>query len=377
MARSTADYLDLTTDFGFKKFLRDQSTLIRFLNSILQLKDPVKSVYAIEHTASEPPTSAVPETPESRKRSSPGEPITQLEPIPEEEAGERPSSKTIRFDLGCITQSGLRINVEIQKSKQRYFFDSALFYSARLVSRQGWSGKSDHTSMFARAFSDSRKRARRDWDWELYPTYHIAVLDFDFFTPPALNALPCSFNDSWMIWSNLAFHGDRCIPCHPNQYENSSLLNICLISLPKFREFMADISSECEELYKFVWLLSYIGKKNGDARQIPEEMLNNDFKEIIDRLGLCKLNASEVVDYEKELYAERDNRDSHRTSELKGIEIGREIGREEGREETLTIMSEFLKLKATIGSEQAYKKLAESGDKDTIKILDMIMSTQV
>lgn len=43
---STTDYIDLTTDFGFKRFIRDTKLLIQFINAVLCLPDPVESVEA-------------------------------------------------------------------------------------------------------------------------------------------------------------------------------------------------------------------------------------------------------------------------------------------------------------------------------------------
>jgi hypothetical protein len=44
---STADYINLTTDFGFKKFLSDPKLLLKFINAVLCLPDPAETIEQI------------------------------------------------------------------------------------------------------------------------------------------------------------------------------------------------------------------------------------------------------------------------------------------------------------------------------------------
>ncbi len=50
---NASDYIDLTTDFGFKRFLSNETLLIQFINAVLCLPDPVKSIEAIAQIVGE------------------------------------------------------------------------------------------------------------------------------------------------------------------------------------------------------------------------------------------------------------------------------------------------------------------------------------
>lgn len=102
-------YLNLLTDFGFKKMFGEQNKkfLIAFLNSILS-----ESAGLIED-------------------------VTYLNT---EQLGEKPEEKKMVYDIYCITEGGQHIIVELQIGGQSYYGERAFTYVSRLVSKMAEKG---------------------------------------------------------------------------------------------------------------------------------------------------------------------------------------------------------------------------------------------
>ena len=61
------------------------------------------------------------------------------------------------FDVSCMTKSGEEFIVEMQRERQAYFRDRALYYSTYPIREQGSKG---------------------DWNYRLTPVYMVGILDF-------------------------------------------------------------------------------------------------------------------------------------------------------------------------------------------------------
>lgn len=122
-------YLNLFTDFGFKKIFGEEinkDLLIDFLNVLLSR--------------------------ENRK-------IQDLTYMRNEHLGASESDRKAIFDLYCEDESGEKFIVELQRTKQDNFKDRALYYSSFAVQEQA-------------------KRA--GWDYQLNAVYTISILNFVF-----------------------------------------------------------------------------------------------------------------------------------------------------------------------------------------------------
>jgi len=122
-------YLNLFTDFGFKKLFGiepNKDFLVDFLNELLrrdegQVKD-----------------------------------ITSLSP---EQIGRSIGERKAIFDIYCENHRGEKFIVEMQKAKQNYFKDRSIYYSTFPIQSQ----------------------AQKDgWDFELKSVYTVGILDFIF-----------------------------------------------------------------------------------------------------------------------------------------------------------------------------------------------------
>jgi len=123
-----AKYINPYTDFGFKRLFgveANKDLLIDFLNQLLPDKHQIKDLVFknVENT---------PDLPEERKAI---------------------------FDIHCVSISGERFIVEMQKAKIKYFKDRAIFYITFPVREQADKG---------------------DWNFKLNPIYYIALLDFEY-----------------------------------------------------------------------------------------------------------------------------------------------------------------------------------------------------
>ncbi|QEC75530.1 Rpn family recombination-promoting nuclease/putative transposase [Mucilaginibacter ginsenosidivorax] len=133
----TGKYIDPLVDFAFKKIFGSEPNkdlLIAFLNEVFRgRKHIVDLVY--------------------NKNEHPGD-------IKDEGAA--------IFDLLCTGDSGERFLIEVQRAKQGYFKERALFYTSRLISEQAPKGK------------------RNAWGYNIAEVYLIALLeDFTLEDSPA------------------------------------------------------------------------------------------------------------------------------------------------------------------------------------------------
>ena len=103
-------YIDLMTDFGFKRIFGQEATklfLIHFLNTLLNPKEKIKDLI-----------------------------YTNTEQI-----GETAKSRKVVFDIHCISTSGERFIIEMQKDHQLNFIERTMYYASVAMAAQGKKGK--------------------------------------------------------------------------------------------------------------------------------------------------------------------------------------------------------------------------------------------
>jgi predicted transposase/invertase (TIGR01784 family) len=115
-------YINLLTDFGFKKIFSDTELLIDFLCTLT------------------------------------GVLIKEVHYKPTEQLGDFKTERKAVFDLLCTNEKGEYFLVEMQKAPQDYFADRALFYTSFMIRNQA-----PKTGL---------------WDFKLKAVYFVGVLDF-------------------------------------------------------------------------------------------------------------------------------------------------------------------------------------------------------
>ncbi len=121
-------YINPFTDFGFKKLFGEEPNkdlLMNFLNTLLP--HPYQ--------------------------------ISDLSYTKTEQLGSTPTDRKAIFDLYCVSPSGERFIVEVQKAKQNFFKDRSIYYSTFPIQEQAQQG---------------------DWDYKLAPVFTVGILDFVF-----------------------------------------------------------------------------------------------------------------------------------------------------------------------------------------------------
>jgi predicted transposase/invertase (TIGR01784 family) len=124
----TEKYINLFTDFGFKKLFGEENSkayLIAFLNTLLPEK---------HH-------------------------ITELTYTKNEQLGSTPADRKAIFDLHCKNDKDEYFIVELQKAKQNYFKERSIYYATFPIQQQAQKG---------------------EWDFKLQAVYTIGILDFEF-----------------------------------------------------------------------------------------------------------------------------------------------------------------------------------------------------
>lgn len=123
------NYVDILSDFGWKYYFgreENKINLINFLNSLLEG----------EHV------------------------VADLQYSNVEEDGDDVSDRKVVFDLRCVGDGGEVFLVEMQLQNQDFFFDRAITYTSRTISR------------LAKKGTDGNR-------YELPPVYFVAVLGSD------------------------------------------------------------------------------------------------------------------------------------------------------------------------------------------------------
>jgi predicted transposase/invertase (TIGR01784 family) len=245
-------YLNPFTDFGFKKLFGSEPNkdlLIDFLN---QLLPPHHQIRELTYTRNE-------------------------------RLGSTEIDRRAIFDLSCISQSGERFIVEMQKAKQNYFKDRSVYYATFPIQEQGLRG---------------------DWDFKLAAVYLVGILDFVF-----------------------AEDKDDKEVCHRVQLKDQvnrifyDKLTFIYLEMPKFAKTEAELETAFDK-----WL--YVLKHLPDLTDRPARLQERVFAKLFEAAEIGKFNREELAQYEQSLKYYRDLKNVIDTSFGEGrIEERREIAR--------------------------------------------------
>jgi len=249
-----ATYLNPFTGFGFKKLFGEEynkDLLIDFLNQLLKKEQGC---------------------------------IKTLTYLKNEHLGRSEADRRAVYDLYCENDQGEKFIVEIQKSKQKFFKDRALYYSTFPIAEQGKVG---------------------DWDFELKAVYTVAILDFVFDDDK---------NDSEKYRYDVKLTD---IETYKVFYDK---LTFVYLEMPKFEKTLEELETRFDK-----WL--YVLKNLERLHDIPDKLKDRIFRKLFAAAEIAKFTPAEAMAYEDSLKVYRDLKNS--------IDTAREEGREEGKQETL------------------------------------------
>ena len=248
-------YFNPYTDFGFKKLFGEEANkelLMDFLNSLL---------------------------PEEHY-------IQALEFRNTEHLGISETDRRAVFDIFCQAKSGERFVVEMQKAKQLYFKDRALFYASMPVVEQAVRGK--------------------DWNFKLAAVYLIGILDFEYDEREErrkfMRDVTLKDQDGDQFYDKLRF---------------------IFLQMPLFSKSESELKTRQD---KWVYFL----KNLESFDSIPSILCEPVFEQAFHTAELAAMSEQERERYEANLKIYRDNLAVLKTAMIEGEAKGRAEGRAEG-----------------------------------------------
>ena len=254
-----AKYINPYTDFGFKKLFGEEGSkelLKDFLNELLPPKHKIQNL-------SLKPTERLPAISTERK---------------------------VIFDIHCISESGSRFIVEMQKAKHNFFKDRAVFYSTFPIKEQA---------------------ERGEWDFQLSPVYCVALLDFTFNKDKK--------EDEYL--SNIQLKNQYCEVFYDK-------LTFLFIEMPRFTKTENELKTHFDK-----WL--YFLKNLEDFTEIPEILKEQIFIEGFHKAELASYDENERYLYEESLKACRDMFGIMKTATHDSFMEGKIEGKLEGKLEVV------------------------------------------
>ncbi|MCL2744403.1 MAG: Rpn family recombination-promoting nuclease/putative transposase [Planctomycetaceae bacterium] len=246
-------YINPYTDFGFKKLFGEEANkdlLLDFLNAVLPLKSP----------------------------------IAELSFRNPEQLPDNIVDRKAVFDIACIGKNGEHFTVEMQKAKQHYFKDRALFYASYPIQRQAQRG---------------------DWDFRLNPIYLVAVLDFKYDEHEERQKL-------YRLVSLKDQDGD----------EFSETLKMVFLQMPLFRLSENELTDKKDK-----WL--YFLKNLESFDDIPAILHEPVFAKAFGAAEYLNYPPELQERYQRELMAYRDNYAAFKTAADDGYDAGKAEGKTE------------------------------------------------
>ncbi|MBF0196062.1 MAG: PD-(D/E)XK nuclease family transposase [Planctomycetes bacterium] len=282
MTHMKEKYINFFTDYGFKRLFGSEPTkdcLIDFLNGLLEDRE---------------------------------KPIVELEYRNTEHLGALELDRKAIFDLYCTTSDGSHIIVELQKAKQQFFKDRALFYSTFPIQEQAQKG---------------------EWNFKLSNIYTIAILDFifddDSETP-----------DKYLYDVKLTEQ-----ETHQVFYDKLSFI---YLEMPRFKKTSTELKTQQD---KWLYAIKHLNALN----TIPDELKQDIFENFFKAAEVAKLTPKEKENYEKSLKYYRDLNNVIDTA----FDEGKEEGRKEEEEKRKD--AEAKRKDAEGKLQQALKNIIEKG----------------
>ncbi|GHT23078.1 hypothetical protein FACS189419_06520 [Planctomycetales bacterium] len=262
-------YINPYTDFGFKKLFGEEANkdlLIDFLNAVLP--------------------------PENR--------VADLTFRNSEQLPDNIVDRKAIFDIACTGDHGESFTVEMQKAKELWFKDRALFYASFPIQRQAQKG---------------------DWNFKLNPVFLVAVLDFEYDEHEERRKL-------YRLVTLKDQDGD----------EFSETLKMIFLQMPLFQLQESALATQKDK-----WLFFLKNLESFD--DIPSILREPVFEKAFSAAEYYKYSPKVQEAYQRDLMIYRDNRNVLETARIEGIAEGEAKGKAEGLAEGKAEVAANLKRK--------------------------------
>ena len=216
-------YIDPFTDFGFKHIFgkeENKHLLMSFLNDLLDIDDK----------------------------------IVDIEYRNLEKLGLNVADRQAIFDVYCTDEKKNNFIVELQRSKQKYFKDRALYYTTFPIQEQS---------------------KRGDWDYELKKVFFVGILDFVMDDQEGyLRKIKLKDEKNEIFYDKLTYY---------------------YLEMPKFKKQEAELSNHLE-----YWL--YYLNNLADSTMIPTKLEEDKYlKQAFEVAEFLALDKDEQFSYQQDL----------------------------------------------------------------------------
>ena len=246
------------TDFGFKRLFGEEPNkqlLISLLNTLLPVKHQIQDLQYSKN----------------------------------EYQGANALDRKAIFDLNCVSTTGERFIVELQKAKQNFFKDRSVYYATFPIQEQAVKG---------------------DWDFKLGAVYTVGILDFVFDEDTK------SHNTEVVHYIQLKNQRNQVF------YDK---LTFIYITLPQFKKSLNELQSIQDKWF-------YVFRHLSELDEIPPVLQEAVFLQLFEAAKVAKFSPSERQAYENSLKYYRDLKNVTDTARDEGREEGFDEGFEEGVE---------------------------------------------
>jgi len=244
-------FINPYTDFGFKRLFGEEANkdlLIDFLNSLLPKRHRVKTLT-----------------------------FRNLEQL-----GIIATDRKAVYDIFCTAENGEQFIVEMQKAKQKWFKDRALFYLTFPIRDQAPKGLVEGDA----------------WDYELQAVYLIALLGFEYDQMEERRKLERNVQlkdqDGDLFYDKL---------------------EMVFLQMPLFTKTESELDDQKDKWYYFLKNLSGFD-------QIPAILREPVFEQAFATAELARMSRDELLLYEASLKAYRDNYSAFETARIEGEATG-------------------------------------------------------
>lgn len=245
-------YINLFTDFGFKKLFGEEDSkeqLIAFLNTLLPTKHRIK----------------------------------ELSYTNNEKLGTTLIDRKAIFDLHCVSTSGERFIVELQKAKQNFFKERSIYYATFPIQEQAEKG---------------------EWDFKLEAVYTIGILDFEFDEDKQEGNKNVVHFVQLKNQHNKVFY-DKC--------------TFIYLTMPNFNKTEDELETDQDKWF-------FLFKNLHHLQAIPEKLQQAVFSHIFEKAQIAKFNPEERQAYESSLKYYRDMKNVIDTAAMEAREEGKQEG---------------------------------------------------
>jgi predicted transposase/invertase (TIGR01784 family) len=254
-------FINPYTDFGFKKIFGEETNkdlLIDFLNALLGEEIKISNVTFLKN----------------------------------EHLGQQESDRKAIFDIFCENEKGDNFIVEMQKAKQEYFKDRALYYTSVMIQNQ--------------AQKDNKKK-NFVWDFKLKSVFTISVMDFRF-----------DENKKYKIKHDVMLKDTQ---------DNSLFyekLRMIFLEMPNFTKKLHELETKEDKWFYFLKNLPML-------KDIPANFQEKIFLKAFEIAKISKFTPQEMETYQESLKNYRDMHNVIKTAKIEGIMEGKIEGIMEGK----------------------------------------------